>query len=1387
MTNLIITIVLGVTIALVLGFSALELFQSARDNYDQQILWLRLEQTGAAIKSKIKIIDGLPVLPMPDITGSYPAIPNWISANALDTQGNKFVYCPYALRSTLNTEGPGSTIPGANYNVVTYGSPITDDPSSSTISPAATLTPSSTFGNIITLTASSSIFSASSVGKMVNGNLGNAIITGYTNGTTVTASIGTFFASTSAIASGSWTLSPNSYVVGSDKPSLYSISPATTLTPSATSGYGVTFTAGSGVFSAASVGETLTSGTGTAVITAYTNSTTVTATITSAFASTSAIASGSWTLGASAPKGLLGYIIAFKPHDTYSATTAQNWCGSANPINITASGAFTTTASGPSGLVYPIIAAQSLYQQAAAKQDLVTLYVNPTASGDGTGRNPANYTTIDGAFSQLAALRPYRAKLWLTSGNHTLTNVYRNGDTTSYPSATLTPSAVSGAGVTFTTGGAAFAGTASDIGKIITYGNASAIITGFTDTTHATGTITSVFENTSAISNGFWSLTTPTQTYPSTTLTAAATTGSGVVLNSGIALFSVASVGQTVVGNSGIAIITGYTDSTHVLATITTPFSGTSFSSGAWALNSSTDIYDKANLRQIQYDIQGTGLNTTNIALCTDFDLPVNMILRSVNVDTAGTCTNTNATPWIKVRPNTRWIINNSRLHTVGVSNGEMWFNGSSIVNADGGGRTLVVTDGGRVVINGTLTTNATNQGIDLQPGRIDILPGATWNITLSGTNTFQPFSPFIVRAGGKLSNSGTMSITSDGSTQMYEAMNIVPGGQVFMNNATLSINSGNGTAPKGDNGATGGSTGCPGALTACKCPGAICNGGEIYLDNSGLLFPGGTFANTAAVALVDGGKYYMHNGSYIGSSGTAAQRPYWGVYDNGGAFVGGSSTGYTSGASGEGGSPQSNVYVANTSGAQCWAGNLLPSSPTTGSTQQQRHLFWDSAEGNGTTSKPRGTNLGFANTSPSTTSMTIAATGTQNLTITSGLTVFPGDSVIIVSTANVANYMIGTVTSYSAGALVVNVTSKGGSGTFASWNVSGGLDMRHLILANQSNWACTNPNTITSPSNFAFRSSGAASCNASYITEMIEPTNWNTGTTNNISIAATGATATASPQYQVYNANGTIATPWTSSTSTITPGQSVQVQVYEATTNSATTGATLTIGTATGSVSTTTTSSCIAAAVQTASSTTASSSGTLTFGSNFTVGDLVVIAMTVYEATGATPPTITAVSDNGANVYTRGGGNSSGTNPTTGDWYAYSHITHAANTVTVTGANVTSLALIGEEYPITLASPFDKASSTIACGIASATSTQTDDLAVGFLAYSGTSVTAVPTPTGYPTSNQINTALTNNGANLTVTDSNFASNAVGAYKANYTAHGTAINNFCPILLFKTH
>lgn len=64
-------------------------------------------------------------------------------------------------------------------------------------------------------------------------------------------------------------------------------------------------------------------------------------------------------------------------------------------------------------------------------------------------------------------------------------------------------------------------------------------------------------------------------------------------------------------------------------------------------------------------------------------------------------------------------------------------------------------------------------------------------------------------------------------------------------------------------------------------------------------------------------------------------------------------------------------------------------------------------------------------------------ATGAKTFVTQSGKLFVAGQFLQIASSANPANYMHGTVTSYAGTSLVMNITDIGGSGTLASWNIS--------------------------------------------------------------------------------------------------------------------------------------------------------------------------------------------------------------------------------------------------------------------------------------------------------------------------------------------------------------
>jgi hypothetical protein len=76
------------------------------------------------------------------------------------------------------------------------------------------------------------------------------------------------------------------------------------------------------------------------------------------------------------------------------------------------------------------------------------------------------------------------------------------------------------------------------------------------------------------------------------------------------------------------------------------------------------------------------------------------------------------------------------------------------------------------------------------------------------------------------------------------------------------------------------------------------------------------------------------------------------------------------------------------------------------------------------------------ANSSNTSTSSITVGMGTQTFTMPSGLSFAAGQPLVVSETSNPANYMTGTVTSYSGTTLVASITATGGSGTFTDWSL---------------------------------------------------------------------------------------------------------------------------------------------------------------------------------------------------------------------------------------------------------------------------------------------------------------------------------------------------------------
>lgn len=162
------------------------------------------------------------------------------------------------------------SLPLFGFNLVTTSPSVKSNPS-------ATLTPSAVSGVGITLTAGAAVFSAADVGKFVFAGSAVARVKAYTSTTVVVADVILNFPSTTAIASGSWTLD------------------ASAIRPSAVSG-NVRIEAGGPVFSATDVGGYITGGGGEARITKYISPNEVQARVLLNFVDTNPIKSGDWEL-----------------------------------------------------------------------------------------------------------------------------------------------------------------------------------------------------------------------------------------------------------------------------------------------------------------------------------------------------------------------------------------------------------------------------------------------------------------------------------------------------------------------------------------------------------------------------------------------------------------------------------------------------------------------------------------------------------------------------------------------------------------------------------------------------------------------------------------------------------------------------------------------------------------------------------------------------------------------------------------------------------------------------------------------------------------------------------------------------------------------------------
>lgn len=113
---------------------------------------------------------------------------------------------------------------------------------------------------------------------------------------------------------------------------------------------------------------------------------------------------------------------------------------------------------------------------------------------------------------------------------------------------------------------------------------------------------------------------------------------------------------------------------------------------------------------------------------------------------------------------------------------------------------------------------------------------------------------------------------------------------------------------------------------------------------------------------------------------------------------------------------------------------------------RSNKYFVFDSS-GNPTIASAPSDSANYASTS--TTSLLIG-TGSKSLTTGTGKFFSVGAFIILASAANPANYMLGQVTAYNSttGAMTVNVSSVGGSGTLADWVISIAVGSAGVVYA---------------------------------------------------------------------------------------------------------------------------------------------------------------------------------------------------------------------------------------------------------------------------------------------------------------------------------------------------
>ena len=154
-----------------------------------------------------------------------------------------------------------------------------------------------------------------------------------------------------------------------------------------------------------------------------------------------------------------------------------------------------------------------------------------------------------------------------------------------------------------------------------------------------------------------------------------------------------------------------------------------------------------------------------------------------------------------------------------------------------------------------------------------------------------------------------------------------------------------------------------------------------------------------------------------------------------------------------------------------------------------------------------------------SATSVTIG-TGSKTFTTQSGLSIAVGQFLMIISSANVTNYMFGQATSYSSTTLIVDVTAVGGSGAHTDWNIvasgpqgnaGAGSGIVNSGTSSQLAYYGSTGTTISGNSN-ATISSGALTLGSVGTQGSVVLSGSTSGTTTIVPVAAAGSSTVTIP-----------------------------------------------------------------------------------------------------------------------------------------------------------------------------------------------------------------------------------------------------------------------------------